>query len=185
MRSDRHRRRLASRVAWTWWGLFVTSVASTNVIAAGDVPDGAYWVPLPDERLTALRGGFALENGLKVSFGIERAVYINGALVTTTAFNVGALDVAASGMAASDKSLADSTKSIGSIVIQNGHANLVQGVGGTNLPLAASVIQNTMNNQEIRTVTVINASVTNLQILKSLNLDAALRDVVGASIGPR
>ncbi|MBC7413942.1 MAG: hypothetical protein H7327_03295, partial [Herminiimonas sp.] len=70
-------------------------------------------------------------------------------------------------------------------IIQNGLANFIQGIAGANNPIAATVIQNTMDNQTIRSVTVVNATVNSLQILKSLNLNGALRDAISASIGHR
>lgn len=43
----------------------------------------AGWTPVASARLEELRGGFET-GGLQVSFGIERAVYINGNLVVST-----------------------------------------------------------------------------------------------------
>ncbi|TWG82104.1 hypothetical protein L602_003800000030 [Cupriavidus gilardii J11] len=43
----------------------------------------AQWQPVAAARLEASRGGFSA-GGLQVSFGIERAVYINGSLVVST-----------------------------------------------------------------------------------------------------
>jgi hypothetical protein len=45
------------------------------------------WKPVAHERLEDTRGGFDA-GGLQVSFGIERAVYINGALVVATSLNI-------------------------------------------------------------------------------------------------
>ncbi len=45
------------------------------------------WKPVAQERLEDMRGGFDA-GGLQVSFGIERAVYINGALVVATSLNI-------------------------------------------------------------------------------------------------
>ncbi|WP_439686888.1 Flagellin [Cupriavidus oxalaticus] len=47
----------------------------------------AGWKPVAHEKLDELRGGFEMPN-LQVSFGIERAVYINGALVVATSINI-------------------------------------------------------------------------------------------------
>ena len=177
--------RITPRIPALWFALLAAGLASTDVHATGGARDGEYWTPLPDERLADMRGGFDLGNGLKVSFGIERAVYVNGALVTTTSLNVGALAVATSGIAPSQNAVAHSIDSIGANIIQNGKANLVHDIAGANNPIAATVIQNTMDNQAIRSVTVVNATVNSLQILKSLNFGGALRDAIGAGIGPR
>ncbi|MDF3885051.1 hypothetical protein [Cupriavidus basilensis] len=48
----------------------------------------ASWKPVAQERLDDLRGGFDVGAGLQVSFGIERAVYINGALVVATSLTI-------------------------------------------------------------------------------------------------
>jgi hypothetical protein len=45
--------------------------------------------PVADaERLDQVRGGFTTPHGLQFSFGIERAVYVNGDLVATTTLNL-------------------------------------------------------------------------------------------------
>jgi hypothetical protein len=41
-----------------------------------------------------------------------------------------------------------------------------------------TVIQNTLNNQKIQNVTVINATVNSLEILKGINLQSSLRSAV-------
>lgn len=48
----------------------------------------ASWKPVAQERLDDLRGGFDVGAGLQVSFGIERAVIINGALVVATSLTI-------------------------------------------------------------------------------------------------
>ncbi|EHP42548.1 flagellin-like periplasmic protein [Cupriavidus basilensis OR16] len=47
----------------------------------------ASWKPVAQDRLDDLRGGFDV-GGLQVSFGIERAVIINGALVVATSITI-------------------------------------------------------------------------------------------------
>ncbi|BDB26097.1 flagellin [Cupriavidus sp. P-10] len=47
----------------------------------------AGWKPVAQEKLDDMRGGFEMP-GLQVAFGIERAVYINGALVVATSINI-------------------------------------------------------------------------------------------------
>ncbi|WP_416051267.1 hypothetical protein [Cupriavidus basilensis] len=48
----------------------------------------ASWKPVAQERLDDLRGGFDVGSGLQVSFGIERSVLINGALVVSTSLTI-------------------------------------------------------------------------------------------------
>ncbi|SOZ37949.1 hypothetical protein [Cupriavidus neocaledonicus] len=47
----------------------------------------AGWKPVAHDKLDDMRGGFEMP-GLQVSFGIERAVYINGDLVVATSINI-------------------------------------------------------------------------------------------------
>lgn len=51
-------------------------------------PLGPQLLAIDSSRLDGVRGGFIGEGGLQISFGIERAVYINGNLVTTTSLNL-------------------------------------------------------------------------------------------------
>ncbi|WP_454724323.1 MULTISPECIES: flagellin [Cupriavidus] len=48
----------------------------------------ASWKPVEKDRLDDLRGGFDVGSDLQVSFGIQRAVYINGDLVVATSLTI-------------------------------------------------------------------------------------------------
>ncbi|WP_454732536.1 MULTISPECIES: hypothetical protein [Cupriavidus] len=48
----------------------------------------ASWKPVEQDRLDDLRGGFDVGSNLQVSFGIQRAVYINGDLVVATSLTI-------------------------------------------------------------------------------------------------
>ena len=62
-----------------------------GLVAGQAAAESALWTSVDDSTLDAMRGGFDFGAGLMVSFGIERAVTINGVLVTTTTINVGDL----------------------------------------------------------------------------------------------
>lgn len=139
---------------------------------------GAPWdgeaLAMDKARLDTMRGGFTTGEGLKLSFGIERAVYINGNLVTTTSLNVSDLGAATAGRASATV---------------NGSLSLVQsGQGNTFLPGVVSstavgtVIQNTLDNQKIQHVTVVNATVNSMQVLRAMNLQHAVRTAITDSI---
>jgi hypothetical protein len=134
-------------------------------------------VALAEAALDGVRGGFDDGNGLRITFGIERAVYINGNLVATTNFNVADLGKVTGGQAAPvgvDKS------NVGLLLIQNGPGNVVQpGIAQTT---AGTVIQNTLNNQNINSVTLVNASVNSLQMFKGIDLQSMLRNVVTGTV---
>lgn len=62
------------------WQPSPTAVGASRTLMAG-------WTPVAQERLEQLRGGFEAA-GLQVSFGIERAVYVNGNLVVSTSLTI-------------------------------------------------------------------------------------------------
>ena len=134
----------------------------------------------PSSRTSTLtlRGGFDLGSGLFVSFGISRAVYINNQLVTTTSFQTSGLDKLAQVQFAE---LARQLTAQQQQVVQNGPGNTVD-TGALSLPLA-TYIQNTLNNQTIRTETVIPAHTNGAALLRTMNLQATINDAVNRAIG--
>ena len=123
-----------------------------------------------DTSLGGVRGGYS-GNGLNISFGIERAVYINGSLVTTTSLNFGDLGQIAAGRGAT-------SLDAGTIqLIQNGVGNSVA-TGSISPTSIGTVIQNTLDGQNIQNMTVINATVNSLSLLRSMNLGSSLRGAV-------
>jgi hypothetical protein len=213
------------------------------------------WKPVEQERLDDMRGGFDV-GGLQVSFGIERAVYINGALVVATSINIpdvsrittdqatklaaalgpsiisstqnsvnaslagspatagiqlgnggsassagasasangGAGAPGSAGTAAANGASASSTGAAGSsmvvigtptgqvvtngvmTVIQNGPGNAA--AVGSMAGAPATVIQNTLNNQSIRSLMTIDASVNTLQAFRNQVASAALNNAL-------
>ena len=135
------------------------------------------WMAVSDQTLDSQRGGFDLGSGLLVSFGITRAVYINGELATQTTLNFGQLDKMTAGQAA------ELSRQLNSLnLVQNGPGNTVEGpmtgVGGT-------VIQNTLNNQRIANQTVLNVQTNGMSMLKDLNTAATLNEGIARAIGGR
>ncbi|MDX9844641.1 MAG: hypothetical protein RBT42_12915 [Aquabacterium sp.] len=135
------------------------------------------WWAVGDQKLSQLRGGFDLGTGLFVSFGISRAVYINNQLVTTTSFQTSGLDKLA------QTRLAELTQQLNAQqqIVQNGPGNTVDASALT-VPLA-TYIQNTLNNQTIRTETVIQASTNGAALLRLMNLQSTINEAVNRSIG--
>ena len=133
-------------------------------------PFGGELVAVSELALDGVRGGFVTDN-LSISFGIERAVYINGALVTTTSLNLSDLGRLTAGR--------------GTTVMDTGTLGLVQSGAGNSVSTGAflastigTVVQNTLDGQKIQNVTVINATVNSLGILRGLNLQSSLRGAV-------
>lgn len=133
-------------------------------------PFGGEQVALSEKSLNGVRGGFITE-GLNISFGIERAVYVNGTLVTTTSLNVsdlGRISASRGTMAVDSRALA---------LVQTGAGNTVSSgtfTGGA----IGTVVQNSLDGQKIQNVTLINATVNSLSVLRSFNLQSSMRGAV-------
>ena len=137
-----------------------------------------------------------------MSFGISRAVYINGQLITSTSFQIGDLTrLTAPQATALGQQIATQMQ-----VVQNGPGNTLEsgaaGTAGTVVSAAtmgtvgsaattvqavplATLIQNTLNNQTIRNQTVIDVSSNGLSMLKNMNLQATISQAVANAVGNR
>ena len=151
---------------------------------APEAPDtaavlGSQLAALDTASLDEVRGGFELEGGsLKFSIGIERAVYINGNLVATNVLNLKDLQSTAGG--ASVAGALPATPSSGALVVQNGPGNYVAPQVVQNP--AATVIQNSLNDQKIQSVTTINASVNSLQTVRAMSVQSAIQHGIVSSL---
>lgn len=226
--------------------------ASPVAAARGDMTG---WKPVAQERLDEMRGGFDA-GGLQVSFGIERAVYINGALTVATSLNIPdvgrittdqaarlastlgpsivsatqaavASSVAGAGAGAGSNGTAGSASSSASAsaagsagaagsssasaagassvatgvagaagsqmttiatgtgqVITNGALTIIQNGPGNTANVGAlagsagTIIQNSLNNQSIRSVMTIDAGVNTLQAFRSQLANTALNSAL-------
>ena len=135
---------------------------------------GQVAVALSEERLDAMRGGFDLPNGLKVSFGLSRVAFVNGNMVATTTLNIP--DVS---RITAQQAQVLAAANMGAL-IQVGSGNAVQ--AGALPPLAGSVIQNTLNNQHIQALTTIDTSVNTLSLFKSMNLMSTINDALTSAV---
>lgn len=138
-------------------------------------PFGGERVAVRDNALDRVRGGF-VTNNLNIAFGIERAVYINGSLVTTTSLNISDTGRVTSSIDA--KALTPGSLAL----IQSGAGNSVAGGAfssasgvGLNANAIGTVVQNTLDGQKIQNITVINATANSLGALRDLNLQNNLR----------
>jgi len=148
---------------------------ATLPVAAHDAKD-QWLAAVSDTNLEQMRGGFDTGSGLLVSFGIQRAVYINGNLVTTTSFNIPDVSKVTSTEAAMLGSTIGTTN-----VVQNGPGNTIQ-PGALSQAVAATVIQNSLNNQNIQNLTIIDTTTNSLGMLKSMNSQSTLRDALSNSV---
>lgn len=134
---------------------------------------GPEWVAVPPERLYIMRGGFQLPSGLVASFGIERLVYVNGTLVATASVHIP--DVARI-TAEQAQGLAEMKQGM---VVQVGGGNTFNPSGAIN----GLVIQNTLDGQDIRSLTTLNVGVGTLGMFQSLNANAALQSALQGAVG--
>ena len=173
---------------------------ATLASAAQAAPPSAHqaWMTVGDQTLESLRGGFSMGEGLTVSFGITRAVLVNGALITETTLNVGHMADLTTAQAA------QLGQKLGSIsLVQNGPGNSFapdpstgrasirsSPTGGPTVTsiaggMAGTVIQNSLNNQQISHQTTINANSNGLGMVRALNLHETLTEAIQQSIGQR
>jgi hypothetical protein len=142
-------------------------------------PLGRQLVALDTESLDQVRGGFEMEgSGLKFSIGIERAVFINGNLVATNVLNLKGLQSTAGGASAASALPAASS---GALVVQNGATGNYVASQVSQNP-AATVVQNSLSNQTIQTVTTINASVNSMQAMRAMSVQNAIQYGIVSSL---
>ncbi len=151
------------------------SAGAAMPLAQAAGPSG-FGPPVDAAQLDTLRGGFEIAGGLSLSLGIERVVSVNGEILART--NIAIPDLAA--MTGDQARLAQNAL---------GAAQLIQ-IGGNNyaaadlnLPNGATLLQNTLNGQDIRTATTITSTVNSMSLLKDMNFQSTIRDAVVRSPG--
>lgn len=133
--------------------------------------------PASDSVLSAACGGYDLGNGLLVSFGISRLVYINGGLAANISVNIPDLSHMNAAQASALASLLH-----GVTLIRNGPGNFTN-PAAFNGAVGAIVIQNTLDNQQIQALTTFDAHVKNLGMFNALNLGNTLQSALINSRG--
>ena len=182
--------------AFKWTVLFLAVLGAGRGFAVAEpaaeqvVADSPQWVALDDPVLDTMRGGFDMGSGLKVSFGFVRTVAINGDMVRRTSFNFPDLKAITPDQAR----MAGEAMAQGGVV-QNGRNNVVvasdNAVVSTNAAkveptmAAASIVQNSLNNQHISTLTQINTGVNSMGMIKSMNAQSILKDALLGGLGVR
>jgi hypothetical protein len=172
--------------------------------AAAQAP--SHWQAVDDATLDDARGGFELPSGLAVGLGIERIVAVNGALVTQSRFAIADVRDLNANQAAMVREAMSSM-----LVVQNGRvtsqdngavpANAgpspsalpsplavppsVALPAAVSTPAAALIIQNSLDNQAIRSQLVIDASVNTLAGFKSLNFSSSVLDALANAANRR
>lgn len=143
----------------------------------GDPAAAPDWVPLDPERLAELRGGFETTAGLVLSFGIERAVYVNGELLAHTSVEIPDIRHMTPEQAAALDAAANSV-----VVIRNGPNN---NVDIASIAPGTTVIQNTLNDQHIVSLTTLSVDANALSMFQGINIGESLTRSQQVVAGPR
>lgn len=176
-----HRPALRSALAWLLClPLCLPLWAGTDQGADPSPLDASAWPVASDAELDALRGGFDSGDHLAVSFGLVRSVSINGELVSETRFVLPDLAHVTAEQAQVVSAALGSAQ-----IVQNGLGNQLDRQSDLAQHALATVVQNSLNNQAIRTLTVIDAGVNSLGLLQSLNTQGTLRDALIGALGVR
>ncbi|MDM0085932.1 MULTISPECIES: hypothetical protein [unclassified Variovorax] len=145
----------------------------------------ATWMTVGDATLESMRGGFDLGGGLMVSFGISRAITVNGVLLAATTFNIPDVARITAVQAAALERQMNSTSLVqvgpnNSVVAASSVAGAAAGAAAApaSMPAAATVVQNTLDNQLIQTRTLIDTTTNAMSLAKSINAAGALRDAL-------
>lgn len=136
----------------------------------------ADWTAVDDSALEQTRGGFDLGNGMLVSLGVERLVSINGTVVVNSRFSIP--DVTQ--LSAADARLA--SDALAAAGVQVGAGNRIDPDLSAQT-MGALLIQNSANDQAIRSQTTISTTVGNLAMLKAANFESTLREALNSAIG--
>lgn len=162
-------------VAAGTWGLGARAQAGSPPAAVAGLAD--WTAPVSQQTLAETRGGFDVGNGLMASFGIDRAVYVNGDLVASTSFNI--------------PDIARMTQAQAAVMATALNAMSLTQVGPNNTfdpsalgqTSAGTVIQNTLDNQNIQSITTLNTSVNSLNAFRDANFQSALQQAQLQSLG--
>lgn len=161
--------------------LLAGGVGFCSSLGAGEkkafLPDE--WVAASEQQLDAQRGGFDVGAGLAVSFGLVRTVMVNGEMVHQTSFNLPDI-----GQITADQARVASAAIAESGIIQIGPNNFVD-VGAMSDRLNGTLIQNSLNDQQIQSLTIINTGVNSMGLLKAINTQTVLNDALVGAIGSR
>lgn len=161
-------------------GLMATLLAGacTAALAEGKSPviNAEEWAAVDTATLDDARGGFEVPGGLNISLGIERVVSINGEVLSRT--NVMIPDVSSMS--------ADQVRAAGEAL---GTARLIQ-MGGSNfapqdigLGSGATLVQNSLDHQNIMAQTTISSTVNAMALIKDINFHSTIRDAIVRSAG--
>ena len=143
------------------------AAAAADAAASGGP---AEWEPVAEQVLADARGGFETGNGLLVALSVDRVLSLNG---NTIASGQLSMDAAALAGRSALSTFQVARVGEGSALVQAAQ------------PLAGLVLQNSANDQLIRSQTTIDATVNSLSILNDMHFGDSLRQSLSTAILPR
>jgi hypothetical protein len=153
-------------------------------------------------ELEELRGGLDVDTSagrLRLSIGIHRAVSINDQLVAASSLIVPDLERAARGrgfqvridsfggrgrvteVVQHDSQVKVEVADARGIIVQNGPGNVAPDIASFGVGAMPIVVQNTLDNQKLKTQTTIDASGNSLGVMRTLRINEALSRAVAGS----
>lgn len=113
------------------------------------------FMPLSQEEMAGLRGGFMTADGIEITIGYEQAAFINGILQTKLALDISQFD---------HRNAANLPGNIQPIrIIQSGEGNLAPASPLSSPPAGyLTLLQNSLDNQTLGNLTVLNINIKNL-----------------------
>jgi hypothetical protein len=147
-------------------GVFAGLGAFAATLACAGDPPFSRAVAVSEAVLDEVRGGFEIPGNLQASLTLERSAYVNGELVVTRSVSIPDIGNMTAEQATA---LAAAT---GTLVIQNGPNNTFA-VG--DLGAASTVIQNTLNDQHLVTLTTLSVEVNTLGAFRESNFQGGLQ----------
>ena len=133
-------------------------------------------VPLAETALAQLRGGIEIPENLHAALKLQRTAYLNGERIVDLEVDIPDIGNMTAGQASA---LAHAA---GALVIQNGPDNAF---AATDFGPASTIIQNTLSDQHLVTLTTLSVEVNSLGAFRELNFQDGLNGALGAIGGVR
>lgn len=156
--------------------LIAAAAMGASMAAPGDEVALTEAASVSEATLEQVRGGFDIPANLHASLQLQRVVFANGEPIANLAAEVP--DIAHMTVAQAE-SLAQAA---GTLVIQGGPNNAFSLV---ELGPAATVIQNTLNDQHLVAITTLNVEVNSLSAFREMAFQDGVRDGLGGITGVR
>jgi hypothetical protein len=121
--------------------------------------EAAYCRPVSDPELAVLRGGLDVHTRhglLRIDIGITRGVAVNGHVVALSSRGE-------------------------PLIVQVGPGNSAPPASAFHAHAMPTIVQNTLDNQALKTFTIVNASVNSLSVLNSLRIGDMMAQATRAS----